>query len=746
MKNKILYILIIIISLFIVSWFFFTDWMIWHRMDWSIPIYSDSLKEFLTWNLYKWRIQDLWYQKVFYTNFELLESLVWLLWYSWIDPKLVPILLIFLSICISWISFIFFLNVLNNLLLKNKLTWFAIFMWWFFYSTSYAMFNQLLGGNWWITISWAFFPFLIGYLLKYIYLGQKRYLILSVLFLSLSIAQVHYIFYIFITILFYLFAVKFRKDILYKIIQFWILWIIINMFWIIDLISILWNQTSEIIQKATETNFLWSLHYWNNSIIHAFTLTWWWTNHLEINLQSFFWISSFIFFSLSIISIFLYYKEKYIRNIILLIFIYIFFFVFIFTWYREPFWLIKSYIFDLPWMTFFKSPQHNLFIISFFIWIILSLSISKITNNNYKKILLITFYIWLSYNFFPWNFINNFNYYEQSKIIENWTNLLKDDKNLYRVMFLPSAVAPYIPENNFYPKVWADLDTFFFIKPTFHTEWTDENNIKQIIEKKVYNNNFKENDLLKLNIRYVFLRNDRMHWNVNYATDYWNWSDKNETYNRLFKILSSNNYLKIVENFKYNWFSYSIWKVNTNSSLLNSNNLSFQKQNPTKYKLNIKNISTFQDLSFFQSFHKEWKLYLKPNENALWCKPLEIYNNGWKNITECEHKQEFFQWEELSYLYKKSLFEESHNLVYDYANWWNISKNEIIKYVDENYSKELEKEWYPKQIANGKLDYKYYILNSDGSIDVELTLYFKPQSYFYLGLIISGTTFIILVW
>jgi hypothetical protein len=32
--------------------------------------------------------------------------------------------------------------------------------------------------------------------------------------------------------------------------------------------------------------------------------------------------------------------------------------------------------------------------------------------------------------------------------------------------------------------------------------------------------------------------------------------------------------------------------------------------------------------------------------------------------------------------------------------------------------------------------------NPDGSYDINLTLYFKPQSYFYLGLIISGTTLI----
>lgn len=48
-------------------------------------------------------------------------------------------------------------------------------------------------------------------------------------------------------------------------------------------------------------------------------------------------------------------------------------------------------------------------------------------------------------------------------------------------------------------------------------------------------------------------------------------------------------------------------------------------------------------------------------------------------------------------------------------------------------------------LPDGRKDYKYYIENLDGSIDVELTLYFKPQSYFYLGIIVSVTTFALLI-
>ncbi len=48
-----------------------------------------------------------------------------------------------------------------------------------------------------------------------------------------------------------------------------------------------------------------------------------------------------------------------------------------------------------------------------------------------------------------------------------------------------------------------------------------------------------------------------------------------------------------------------------------------------------------------------------------------------------------------------------------------------------------------KEYIKANFDKSYYKENPDGSIDIELTLYFKPQSYFYLGIIISGTTLIL---
>ena len=79
----------------------------------------------------------------------------------------------------------------------------------------------------------------------------------------------------------------------------------------------------------------------------------------------------------------------------------------------------------------------------------------------------------------------------------------------------------------------------------------------------------------------------------------------------------------------------------------------------------------------------------------------ESYNLDWK-LTE-----DFKGYTGISN--KNNFFEESHFKAYEFLNGWHIDPSELEKNSDGNYT---------------------------------LYLYFKPQSYFYLGLIISGTTLI----
>lgn len=149
-----------------------------------------------------------------------------------------------------------------------------------------------------------------------------------------------------------------------------------------------------------------------------------------------------------------------------------------------------------------------------------------------------------------------------------------------------------------------------------------------------------------------------------------------------------------------------------------SNDILFQQVSPIKYKIFLKNISSDRTLLFKEPFDKGWKLYLLPNPSNTWCKPLEYYENN--KITVCDRTKKFFEGEDLTYIWKKPIFDDVHIRAIEYANGWTIKP----EYIKANYPKEFYKE------------------NLDGSIDIELILYFKQKSYFYLGHLISELTFI----
>lgn len=104
--------------------------------------------------------------------------------------------------------------------------------------------------------------------------------------------------------------------------------------------------------------------------------------------------------------------------------------------------------------------------------------------------------------------------------------------------------------------------------------------------------------------------------------------------------------------------------------------------------------------------------------------------------TECVNSSyTFFQGEELSYLWKQPLRDESHSLMNEYANGREIDIKQPVtsnKYAVETY---LE-----QGLREGRIH-----KNTDESYQVDLVLYFRPQSWFYLGLLISGLTLLSLL-
>ena len=114
----------------------------------------------------------------------------------------------------------------------------------------------------------------------------------------------------------------------------------------------------------------------------------------------------------------------------------------------------------------------------------------------------------------------------------------------------------------------------------------------------------------------------------------------------------------------------------------------FEQKNPSEYKVHLKNVSEPFYLNFSESYHPDWG--------------VKIGNFNW-----------------FSAILGKNYFLKGENHMKN-----NAGLNSF--YIDLS------------SISNNNNCTK----NEDGSYNFDLTLYFKPQSYFYLGLIISGTTLV----
>ena len=163
--------------------------------------------------------------------------------------------------------------------------------------------------------------------------------------------------------------------------------------------------------------------------------------------------------------------------------------------------------------------------------------------------------------------------------------------------------------------------------------------------------------------------------------------------------------------------NYEMYSAKEKKLLIDSKNIYFQKINPTKYLIHFSNLKNKQDLLFFESFHPGWKLYVSRKDPD--CISSKNFVAKEDSIYECSYKNNLYEGEEISYLWKKTVFENTHSSFDESFNKWIIDPA-IIKEKPFDYTK-----------------------NKDGSINMSLILYFNPQSYFYLGSILSLTVFLI---
>ena len=570
-----------------------------------------------------------------------------------------------------------------------------------------TIFYKLLAGHIDYLVSYTIFIYFLLFIIYKYDNSLKSSIIAGLIFAFIGVQIQFFIFAFIFLLIFMLINYKtFKKKNLFIIL---LIVLLINSFWLTNFLLGV-NNISEISNNANIISFKDSSQ---SELINIFTLQF--SKATQIyriyneDLYPIFFIS---FLSVSLIIGLLNIKNK--NNLSLFIFLSIVIFLGTGTFNKFNIWPLSIF------HPIFRESGH------FAPMILISLTL-MLSFVNFKKKIFNSVFVFIIILFLILNsyiYINNYPTIDFTKSrgsFNNFNALGNLDNTLYRIL-----TYPFFTEYSFLDQGKKEMDGFILSNSGYDSYITYSGkdsinnyvslyNFNQSIQYFFIKSGYSTENLIKYNIKYIYDFSDI------YESNYEKYVPAETYENNLSLIKNDPNFMnKIIQNNKdkVTLIVPHIIKLNNFLPRAFSNSTSFRNLNPTKYNLYVKDLKETQNLSFLESYHKDWKLYLVKNPSSSWCNPLEFYNNT--QTTECEHTQKFFEGEELSYLYKKPIFDDTHQMILDYANGWTINP----QYIKDNYSKD------------------YYTTNPDGSIDIEFVMYFLPQSYFYIGLIISGTTFL----
>ena len=170
-----------------------------------------------------------------------------------------------------------------------------------------------------------------------------------------------------------------------------------------------------------------------------------------------------------------------------------------------------------------------------------------------------------------------------------------------------------------------------------------------------------------------------------------------------------------IENTFNKVYENKLFKVYENSnmtSLVEGAGVRFSMINPIKYEITLLNIRGDKKVVFNQNYNYGWTLYPRAISAVEECsKSFEFADGG----VECVATKYPIIPTDISYLFQPPVFQDKHEKGNGYANIWTFNADEI---------KNVLEPWQ-------------YRLNSDGSMDIGLTLYFRPQALFYFSVLLN---------
>lgn len=273
-------------------------------------------------------------------------------------------------------------------------------------------------------------------------------------------------------------------------------------------------------------------------------------------------------------------------------------------------------------------------------------------------------------------------------------NFLLSEPEYFKTMWIPTTsrwgfFSDLHPSLNFVELINNDWDYIAQDYVRNHTRLTDQDVLLDTINKFQFANLLNISSVKYVVIPLIDKSNDD------------NFYDTYGSRAKYITALNNLNYLKkvnedfkeilIYENIHYHPHLYFTDKVESLDENLPYSNITYKRINATQYKVEVKNLKYKAYLNFSERYHPDWKITPKKF-------------NWWQSLID------------------KNYFISNN---YHFSNGARMNSFAIDPgYIKSKFSKED------------------YVINADGSLDLYLTIYFKPQAYLDLGLIISVSTLI----
>jgi len=387
--------------------------------------------------------------------------------------------------------------------------------------------------------------------------------------------------------------------------------------------------------------------------------------------------------------------------------------------FTPPFDKINYYIYKIPVFGVFRDPEKLFIFLPFFFIILLALLLNF---SKFSKKVTSTFLIILVLIPFPFyiggipKYLGSANYWNAKSIIKipddylNIKSILdKENLDLSIIDLPPSFDWQRYPELNYYGiNPFGMLYKNRYIAASNYESSSHNKSFEDYnLEGKIDINKFL-GLIQKFSGKYILIHKDLDKESMDHSI---------LIYETIFKLENLDIIKEIEDNKHFTLYELDKKYLVPLISSDNNTKLYFQKISPVKYKVFISGLKEKTNIEFHQSYHFWWKVYIDSDPKNNW----GDLNHYYTDTNTIEYKPVFrvIDFEDFSYLWKNSIFDKEHSLVKGYANSWVINPD----YIKENFSN------------------KFYKENSDGSIDISLTFYFKGQIYFYSGLILIGLFF-----